>query len=116
MASEKERKKTSVKSFLKELLDGSLLAKELVLKQLPYVLFLTLLGIIYITNRYHAEKLIIESTRLQKELVELKFEAISIESDLMFKRNQTEVLKLVREYNLGLKELVEPPNKIVVQK
>ncbi len=108
-------KNAAVKSFLKELIDGSLLAKELVLKQLSYILFITFLALVYIANRYHAEKLVIESSKIKKELIELKYEAISIEADLMFKRNQTEVKKMVDEYNLGLQELFEPPRKIVIK-
>ena len=99
-----------------DVFDGTLLTRGKVVRQLPFVLFLTMLIIIYIGNRYHAEKLIRESLRLQTELKELRARAISTASELEFISKQTEVLKLIEHHKLGLKEATAPPNKIMVEK
>ena len=52
---EDNRKKTG--SFLKELLGGSMVTEKIILKNLWYVLLITLLAAIYIGNRFHAENM-----------------------------------------------------------
>jgi hypothetical protein len=94
--------------------DGTLLTRETVIKQLPYILFLAVIAIIYIGNRYQAEKIIRETYVLQREVKDLRAESISISSDLMYISKQSEVLKMVKEKGLDLIESREPPKIIEV--
>ena len=110
-----ERSEHKKGGVLKGLLGGSLLTKEKVVKQLPYILFLTLLAFIYIGNRYHAEKIVRKNARLQEDVKELRASAITTSAELMQLSQQSQVIKLIREKKLGLKESVTPPKKIVVQ-
>ncbi len=110
-----ERSEHKKGGALKGLLGGSLLTKEKVVKQLPYILFLTFLAFTYIGNRYHAEKLVRKNTRLHEDVKELRARAITTSAELMQLSQQSQVIKLIREKNLGLKESVTPPKKIVVQ-
>lgn len=103
------REKASRKNTIKDFLDGSLIAREIVIKNLPYIIFLMVLAIIYIGNRYHAERLIRESTELKKDVKDLRSEAITTEAELMFISKQSEVLKLINERDIGLIESREPP-------
>ena len=52
--------------------------------------------------------------KLTKEVTELGYEYKSLKADLMFRSKQTEVAKKVD--TLGLKELVEPPKKIIMDR
>jgi hypothetical protein len=99
-----------------DVFDGSVLTREKVVRQLPFALFITFLIILYIGNRYHSEKVIRETMKLQTELRELRARAISTASDLEFISRQSEVARLVERKGLGLKEAVEPPIKIKVSK
>jgi hypothetical protein len=108
----REEKKFSVKS----LIDGSVLTRDGVVKQVPFIIFLTFLAIIYIANRYHAERVVRETVKIQNEVKELRFESITTASGLMYISKQSEVARLVKEKKLGLEELVEPPSKIVIEK
>jgi hypothetical protein len=101
----KEHKKTS----LKELIDGSIITRQTVAKQLPFILFISFLAVLYIGNRYHAEKIIRKIDKLQVEVQDLRAESIITASELMFISKQSEVLKMVNQKNLNLKESVEPP-------
>ena len=105
-------KKGSIKDFI----GGSFLTSENVIKQIPYILFLTLIAIIYIGNRYQAEKIVRETVVLQNEVKELRAEAITTTSELMYISKQSEVAKLVEKKGLDLKEAVVPPKKIVIEK
>lgn len=112
MTSKKEKKIHLIKGIL----DGSLLTKELVLKQLPFILFLAMLAIFYIGNNYHAEKLILDAVKMKREIKELRSESITLQSEIMFLKRATEVAKLVDKHQLNLNELKEPPIIIEVEK
>ncbi|MFO7828576.1 MAG: FtsL-like putative cell division protein [Bacteroidales bacterium] len=107
----KEHKFGSVKDFL----DGSLIANDFIVRQLPFIVFLVFMAFIYIGNRYHAEKVVRRNVELQKEINELRAEAITISSELMFISKQSEVVKRVKTRGLELEESVEPPQKIVIK-
>lgn len=92
---------------------GNFLSKDNVIYQLPFILFLTLIGLGYIANGYLAEKSVREISRINTELKELKSEYITTKSELMFMSNQSEVARA--SVTLGLKESITPPKKIVVQ-
>ena len=110
--SEKEEQKELRKYSLKEMITGSVLAKEQVAKQIPFLIFLTLLGIIYIANRYHAEHLVRQTVKMQQTLDELRSESITTASELMFASRQSQVYKLVKENHLDLKESTVPPARV----
>ena len=93
-------------------LDGSFMAKENVADMLPFLLFISLIGIFYISIRYYSEKNVFKMNSISNELKELRSEYISTKSELMFKSKQSEVAKAITE--TGLKESVVPPKKIVV--
>jgi len=112
---EKQERKEHKFGSVKDILDGSLIANDFILKQLPYIVFLVILAFVYIANRYHAEKMVRESIELSKEISELRSQAITISSELMFISKQSEVAKLVESRGIGLKESVEPPRKIIIE-
>ena len=98
--------------FRKLFIDGAV-SKEAATDMLPYLVFLCVLGMIYIANSHMAVKNIRDIDRISKEVKELSWEYKSLKADLMFKSKMTEVAKKVD--TLGLEELVEPPKKIIVQ-
>jgi len=118
MAEEHENNSKQLKtaSFIREMLSGSMISEKIILKNLGYVSLITLLAAIYIGNRFHAEKLTRETTRLQKEVRDLRAEALSMSADLMDVSRQSEVYRLVREKGLNLEELKTPPYKLLVNR
>jgi hypothetical protein len=102
------RKKVRVK----EIIDGTILVRENVIRQLPFLLFLTILGIIYIGNRFHAERMVRQIDHLKIEVSNLRSEQITTTSELMNISRPSEVAALVELRGLGLKESMEPPKKL----
>lgn len=98
--------------FFRKLFTEGVVSKEAATDMLPYLVFLCVLGMIYIANSHMAMKNIRDIDRLSREVKELSWEYKSLKSDLMFKSKLTEVAKKVD--TLGVKELIEPPKKIVV--
>ena len=118
MAENKEnnKKQPVTGSFMKELLSGSMVSEKIILKNLGYVSLITLLAAIYIGNRFNAEKITRETSRLQKEVKDLRAETLSTSADLMYVSRQSEVFRMVREKGLNLEELKTPPYKLLVNK
>jgi len=108
-------KKISTGALIKDLLSGTIVTDKLILKNLGFLFLLTFLGAIYIANRFHAEKITRESARLQREVRDLRSESLSTSASLMHESNQSEVFRLVKEHDLGLEELREPPYKLIVR-
>ena len=84
------------------------------LKFVPYVLFVTIIGIFYIGNSHYTDKKIRQINRLDIEVEELRADYTSLKADYMFSSKQSEVAKKVK--NLGLEESLQPPFKIKVSK
>jgi hypothetical protein len=109
-------KRIPARSLFKDLISGSTVTDKIILKNLGYIMMLTLLGTLYIANRFHAEKLTREAARLSREVRDLRSESLSTSADLMEASKQSEVLKLIRDHNLELEELREPPYKVIINK
>ncbi len=113
---ENNKKQIKPGSFIKELLSGSMVSEKIILKNLGYVSLLAFLAAVYIGNRFHAEKITRESTRLQREVKDLRAESLSTSADLMYISKQSEVYSMIREKGLNLEELKIPPYKLLVDK
>jgi hypothetical protein len=103
-------------SFIKELLSGSMVSERLILNNLGYITLITFLAAVYIGNRFHAEKITRETSKLQKEVKDLRAESLSTSADLMYISKQSEVYSMVREKGLNLEELKSPPYKLLVDR
>jgi hypothetical protein len=99
-------------SAVRDIFNGSLLTRGIILKNIGLIIWLTFLGFVYIGNSYHAEKVARSIIRLQREVKELRAESITTAADLMYISRQSEVQKLVKASRLDIKEAAEPPYKI----
>ena len=105
-------KASAVKSKISAFITGKILIQTDVLKHAPFFIFLFVIALIYIGNGYYAEDSVRRAQGLENELKELRSEYIYTKSELMFSSKQSEVAQVVGE--LGLKESVVPPKKIVI--
>lgn len=81
---------------------------------LPKILFVMALAIFYIGNTHYAEKTVRKINVLQTEVEDLRADYTTLKSDLMFASKQSEVARRVKAF--GLKESLQPPYKVVVEK
>ncbi len=109
-----EKNSSSKRSLLHLLLSTDLLPTEKALAFLPYFLFLGLLGVFYISNRLNSEKNGRILYQLNKDIKEQKWDYMSTKAELMFQSKQSEIAAKALKY--GIKEAVEPPKKILVQR
>src|SRR5690606_8659798 len=100
--------------FFRKLFTEGFVSKEDATSMLPFIVYLCVLGMIYIANSHMAISNIRAIDKLNKEVTELSSDFKSLKADLMYKSKLTEVAKKVD--TLGIKELIEPPKKIVVNR
>jgi cell division protein FtsL len=115
-ANEGQSKKSGSASAIRGLIDGTMLTRKSFTGQLPFVFFLSFLAMMYISNRYNAEKLRRKIITYKTELSDLRAQSIFISAELMKLSRQTEVAEVVKKHGLSIKESEVPPKKIVVSK
>ena len=102
-----------IANSIRNVLGGDFIKKERTLRQIPFLLLLAFLALIYIGNSYFAEKNIRKIEKMQRELKELRYEYISVKSEMMHASRQSEIAKQLS--SKGIKESTVPPGKIVVE-
>jgi hypothetical protein len=109
-----EIKETS-KLTAKDLLGGKVLSREIVIRQIPFLVFIAVLLLFYIANIYKGERIMGEIISLEKEVRELRAEYSSTVFDRQQLSTQSEILKMINEKGLPLMEAKTPPFKIVMK-
>lgn len=95
---------------LRKILGGDILNTAFIRQQVWVVLLLALFAIIYISNRYACQQNIIEIDKLQKELQDAKYKALSSKSQLTEKSRESNVLEqLKNNQDSTLKIASQPP-------
>ena len=112
-AKQKKGKLKPTSGKVQGILGGSFLARDKVVRMLPFLLFLTGIGLLYIFNSNYANRTIISISKTKKQIEEQRYEYINTKSKLMQTTQQTEIAK--RLINSGLKESKTPPRKILIQ-
>jgi hypothetical protein len=112
---EKPIKENKVVRSVANVVSGSFLSKEVTLKNLPFIFFLSFLAICYIANGYYADDQIRKVNKLSNEIKELRTQYIVVKDSLVIKSKQTEVAKALASKSSGIKESVVPPKKIIVK-
>ncbi len=106
--------KSFVKTFVERVLELSGLSQWLsyskVASNVIFVFFLVTLGVIHIANTHMAERTVREINAKEKEIRELRWEYISLKSDLMYNSKQSELAEQLKAD--GIYELTQPPYKI----
>ncbi len=78
-----------------------------VVKNIPFFLFLAVMAVVYIYNGHHADKLIRNIAKSEKNIKELEYEYKSLKSEVIFRSKASELSKAVAP--LGLAEAKVPP-------
>ena len=97
---------------MRGIVSGEFFTQEGFIKNLPFILFLSILGVWYIGNGYSAIGTIRELAKTNIELKELRSEYITLKSELNFKSKQSQVEERAEHY--GIKQSKVPPLKIVL--
>jgi hypothetical protein len=111
----KQEIKEASKFSFKNLLGATVLSKDVVTRQIPFLLFITTAILLYIFNQYRGENVMRQIMQLEKRVREMRTESVSTGFDLQEMSKQSEVTRMVTEQGLPLKEAMTPPYKIVIE-
>lgn len=114
MTGQKATHKKSGGGLLNGLISGKYISELLILNNMRYVSLVVVMAVIFITNKFQAERVEREIIRLEQEVRDMRAEALSVSAELGSVSRQSEVIDLVKERGLGLEELRTPPYRIVV--
>ena len=101
---------------VKDVFTGRVLTRKFIRKQMRFVLFVAFIGFLYISNHHKVEKMQKELFRLNEEVKELRFEAVTTSSDLMSMSKPSEVIRRMDKMGVEMEELKEPPRILYVSK
>ncbi len=99
----------------REIINGDIFAREQLMKNLWYILFVVFLTVVYIYNKYKTENVLIEIIKTQSQVKELRAYSVSNANELMSLSKESEVVRLVKKSGLNINELKMPPEKIIVK-
>lgn len=112
MQTDVKAKKTSFRIYFNEIFDGSFLTKESLRKNLKLILLIVACTFVYISNHYAVIMKLSEIDTLQKELVNVKYEALTISAQLMRESRQSNVREMIKSRGLELEDSKNPPYTI----
>ena len=98
---------------LKKILGGDILTTQTMRNQIGVFLLITLFLIFYIANRYSVQKDLIEIDRLQDELQDTKYKALSSSSQLTEKSRESHVLELLKNNKDSVLKIATQPPYII---
>ncbi len=100
--------------IMKGLISGTIISESLILKDIRYTVLVASLAIIFIANKFNAERVERQIIVLEQEVRDMRAESLSVSAELGSVSRQSEITELVNDRGLGLEELREPPFRIVV--
>lgn len=83
-----------------------------IVRNTPYLIFLALLCVVYITNNNRAISLNRSINKKEKELKEIRWSYLDIQSRLMLASSETQLIE--RAQTIGLKPLEKPPYEVKI--
>ncbi len=94
------------------MLDGTFLTKENFLKQAPFFFYILGVALIYIAINFYADKTLLSIERTKEEIKELRFEYLTVSTELIRYTQASNVKNLLLEQ--GIRRPVTPPSKIII--
>lgn len=98
---------------LGKILGGDILTTQTMRRQIWLFLLITFFVVLYISNRYSCQQDLIEIDKLQKELQDAKYKALSTSSQLTEKSRESRVLELLQANNDSLLKIPSQPAYII---
>ncbi|WP_294617802.1 FtsL-like putative cell division protein [uncultured Bacteroides sp.] len=102
---EKAKRHTS----LKNIIGGDILATDFFRRQTKLLVLIMVLILFYIHNRYACQQQMIEIDKLKKELIDIKYDALTRSSELMERSRQSRIEEYIATKESDLQTSTNPP-------
>ena len=105
-----QQENTSPKHMsIRSILGGDILANDFFKRQTSLLILIMVLTILYIDNRYECQQEMIEIDRLKKELIDIKYDALTRSSELMEKSRQSRIEEYISSEESPLETATSRP-------
>ena len=94
---------------LRSILGGEILVHSFLRRQVYLLILIVILTILYIDNRYSSQQELIEIDRLKQELTDIKYDALTISSELTEKSRQSRIEEYISAEGRQLQTAATPP-------
>lgn len=98
---------------LRKILGGDILSARLFRNNIWLIITIVLFVIVYISNRYSVQKYLIEIDRLNTELEDAKYRALSSSSQLTEKTRESHILELLKNRKDSVLKMSDRPPYII---
>ena len=98
---------------LRKILGGDILTAQIIRRQIWLVILIVFFVIIYISNRYNIQNDIIELDKLQKELQDTNYKALSTSSQITEKSRESNVLDMLKNNKDSVLHIATQPPYII---
>ena len=102
-------KRAKNRTSLKNIIGGDILATDFFRRQTKLLVLIMVLILFYIHNRYACQQQMIEIDKLKKELIDIKYDALTRSSELMEKSRQSRIEEYIATKESDLQTSTNPP-------
>ena len=108
-----EDPKLSSTLTLRTILGGDFLTAEMVRRQIWLIMLIVLFAIVYVAFRYQCQQDMIAIDKMEKELLDAKYKALSSSSTLTEKCRESHVLDALRNNKDSVLHIADQPPHII---
>ncbi|WP_101690251.1 FtsL-like putative cell division protein [Dysgonomonas massiliensis] len=101
-------KPKNIKKNIMYVLGGTVLTEDIIVKNIRFIVIIFAIAAFYISNRFSCIEKRDRIDRLQRELIDAKYESNTIAAELMSVSREMKVNELVQQYGLDLERSKEP--------
>lgn len=105
----KESGKGEKTYFTENIIGGDILATDFFRRQTKLMVLIMILILFYIHNRYACQQQMIEIDKLKKELIDIKYDALTRSSELMERSRQSRIEEYIATKESDLQTSTNPP-------
>lgn len=109
MEENKEQRKHRKFSYWGRIIGGDILATEFFRRQTRLLVLIMFLTLFYIHNRYACQQKMIVIDQLKRELIDIKYDALTRSSELMERSRQSRIEDYIVERESELQTATNPP-------
>ena len=109
---QRKKKKKERRLSLLYILGGGILKEDFIVRHTRMIVLVVVLVFFFIGNRYTCMQKLREIDRLQQQLRDVRFEALSISSELTGNSRQSQIELLIEEQGIELEAAKNPPYEL----
>lgn len=99
------------KQWIRDLMNGDVLVRDVVQRQMKFIILLLMLAMFYINNRFAYEAELKRLDELNQELVDARFRSLTIQKEMVEKGRRSQVEQRLQK--LG-SSLAEPNSPVII--